>query len=62
MLDHVIVVAVIEDALASALVRCDNVRTHEEDNVRNECADLVNMSDSARKIRAGFTYGGVCHE
>ena len=62
MLDHVLVVAVVEDALACALVRCKDVCTHEENDVRNECANLGFMLDSATETRAEFTYGGVCHE
>jgi hypothetical protein len=62
VLDHVIVVAIVEDALTCALVRCDNVCAHEEDDVCNEGANLDLLSDSARGMGAGLTYGGVCHE
>ena len=62
VLDHVIVVAVVEDALASALVRCDDVCYHEETDVCNECTNLELMLDSASEVRAEFTYGGICHE
>ena len=62
VLDHVLVVAVVEDALACALVGCDDVCTHEENDVRNESANLEWMSDSAREMRTKFTYGGVGHQ
>ena len=62
MLDHVLVVTVIEDTLACALVRCEDVCTHEENDVRNECANLELMSDAGSELVAGLTYSGVCHE
>lgn len=62
VLDHVLVVAVVEDALACALVSRDNVRAHEENDVSNECANLELRLGSAREIRVGCTYGGVSHE
>ena len=62
MLDHMIVVAIVEDALASALVSCDNICTHEEDDVRNKCTNLELMSDAESEMAAEFTYSGVCHE
>jgi len=62
VLDHVLVVAIVEDALACALVGCDNVCTHEENDVRNECANLELILDSASETRVEYTYGGVSHE
>jgi hypothetical protein len=40
VLDHVCVVAIVEHALACALVRCDDVLAQEEDDVGDESTNL----------------------